>query len=180
MVALILSILSLSLIHIAKSDFEMTPEMLRDQATINLTLSGDAHYGFYFTDIREACDWSGNIDFDDLSLSYNVTQTFLDPDTSKVYKFIPNPSYDIMSSKLDSSLEYSTQLVTDDSFFKDGEHYATQKIVKSEEPKTCLHALRLTNAAMNSYGYATITEKQCILYGFDTTFTVNLFGSHLQ
>ena len=158
----------------------MTPEMLRDGTPVGLTLSGDAQIGFFFTDFKDVCDPSGNIDFDDLDTSFNVTQERIDADTSKIYNFIPNPSYDLKSSILDASLEYSTMLPTTSAYYKEGRHYETKKVDTSTSERTCLHALRLTNPNMDSFGYATITEKQCILYGFETTFTMNIAHANLK
>jgi hypothetical protein len=103
-----------------------------------------------------------------------------DTDTSKVYNFIPNPSYDIKSSILDATFEYSTMIPTSDAFYREGRHYMTKEIKKDGIPRTCLHCLRLTNPQMGSFGYATITEKQCILYGFETTFALNIAHAHLK
>lgn len=95
-------------------------------------------------------------------------------------EFIPNPSYDLKSSILDSNLEYSTAIPTTDEFYKEGKHYETSKVSLKNVPSTCLHTLRLTKPEKSSYGYATVTEKQWILYGFETTFTLNIANAHLK
>ena len=42
------------------------------------------------------------------------------------------------------------------------------------------NALRLTNPVQNSYGYATITQKQKIIYGFESEFTFNIMDPKLK
>ena len=162
-------------------DFDMTPQMLKDGATSNITLSGDAQFGFFFTDLKQSWDSSGNTNFDDLTKSYNVTQFI----TTQVgvpttYNFIPNPSYDIQSSILNQMQQYSTMIPTTDSIYTEGRMYMTKKILLSSIPHTWLYALRLTNPNTNSFGYATILNKQKILYGFETNFSLNIAHANLK
>lgn len=101
-------------------------------------------------------------------------------DTTKSVNFVPNPSYDPQSSILDSTLEYSTKVSVNDAFFLEGKHYETQKILYSDLQNVSFSALRLTNPTTNSHGYATITEKQSVIYGFDTEFTFNIMDPYLK
>ena len=84
----------------------MSPQMMKDGTTTGITLSGDAQFGFFFTDIKQSWDISGNTNFDDLTQSYNVTQ-FITTQTGvpTKYNFVPNPSYDIRSSMLNNMQE---------------------------------------------------------------------------
>ena len=69
---------------------------------------------------------------------------------------------------------------TTDAIYTEGRMYMTKKLLLSSIPHTWLFALRLTNPATNSYGYATISNKQKILYGFQTNFVVNIAHSNLK
>ena len=69
---------------------------------------------------------------------------------------------------------------TNDALFSDGKHYETRKILYTDIRTITMHALRLTNPTINSYGYATITEKQSMIYGFETSFSFNIMDPHLK